>query len=185
VRGPVARARYSGVAIALHWAIAVLIFAGFPLGLYMHDLPLSPAKLRLFSYHKWIGITVLGLGLARLLWRLGHRPPPEVPMPAWQARAASCAHVLLYVLMFAVPLSGWLMSSALGFKVVWLGVLPLPDLVGKEKALGDTLKIVHEILSKALMAVVLLHFLAALEHQFKRRDGLIDRMLPSFGKDPT
>jgi cytochrome b561 len=178
MRTPSAVARYSTTAIVLHWAVAILILAGFPLGLYMHDLPISPAKLKLYSYHKWIGITVLGLACARLAWRAGHRPPPPVPMPAWQARAAAAAHLGLYLLMLATPLAGWLMSSALGFKVVWLGVLPLPDLVGKDKALGEALKAVHQGLAFALAAIVAVHAAAALEHHFRRRDGTLARMLP-------
>jgi len=183
MRAPIAGQRYTTAAIALHWAIAALIFVGFPLGIYMHDLPLSPVKLRLYSYHKWIGITVLAFAIARLAWRAAHRPPPPVPMPAWQARAAAAGHLLMYVLMFAVPLTGWTMSSALGFKVVWLGVLPLPDLVAKDKALGEVLKVVHQTLSLSLAAVVALHLVAALEHQFVRRDGLMKRMLPLAHKD--
>lgn len=183
MRAPLARDRYSSTAIALHWAVAILILVGFPLGVYMHDLPVSPAKLKLYSYHKWIGITVLALACLRLAWRVGHRPPAPVPMPPWQARAAAAAHVALYALMFATPLAGWLMSSALGFKVVWLGVLPMPDLVGKDKALGEALKAVHQGLSFSLMAIVALHAAAALEHHFRRRDATLARMLPGFAKE--
>ena len=176
--------RYSPIAIVLHWAIALLILAAFPLGLYMHDLPFSPRRLQLYSYHKWIGMTVLALALFRLYWRATHRPPPAPAMPAWQARAAAAGHWALYVLMIAVPVVGWLMSSALGFKVVYLGVLPLPDLVGKDKALGDLLKSVHQVLAFAMIGVVAVHVLAAIEHQWIRRDRLMLRMMPTFGKEP-
>ena len=103
--------RYTGPAIAAHWVIAALILVAFPLGVYMHELPLSPTKLKLYSYHKWIGITVLLLFVPRILWRITHRPPAPLPMPAWQHRIAEGTHHLLYLLMFLVPLSGWLMSS--------------------------------------------------------------------------
>ena len=110
----------------------------------MSDLALSPLKLKLISYHKWLGVTVFLLAAARLAWRATHTPPPlPAAMPAWQRYAAHGLHHLLYVLMFAIPLSGWLMSSAKGFQTVYFGVLPLPDLIGKDKALGDVLKEVH------------------------------------------
>ena len=173
--------RYTGPAIAAHWVIAALILAAFPLGVYMHELPLSPTKLKLYSYHKWIGITVLLLFVPRILWRITHRPPAPLPMPAWQHRIAEGTHHLLYLLMFLVSLSGWLMSSAKGFQVVYFGVLPLPDLVGKSEDLGDLLKGVHEALNFGLLALVGLHVAGALKHVIIDRDGTLRRMLP-FGK---
>lgn len=175
--------RYTRTAITLHWAIALLIFATFPLGVYMHELPLSPDKLRLYSYHKWIGVTIFLLAALRVIWRSTHRPPllPDA-MPRWEKLAANTVHYLLYALILAVPLSGWLMSSAKGVQTVWFGVLPLPDLLAKNKALGDLLKEVHEILNFALLGLVLAHIGAALKHQFIRRDGILARMIPFLGR---
>ena len=170
--------RYTGPAIAAHWVIAALILVAFPLGVYMHELPLSPTKLKLYSYHKWIGITVLLLFVPRILWRITHRPPAPLAMPAWQHRIAESTYHLLYLLMFLVPLSGWLMSSAKGFQVVYFGVLPLPDLVGKSEDLGDLLKGVHEALNFGLLALVGLHVAGALKHVIIDRDGTLRRMLP-------
>src|SRR5512144_2775504 len=103
--------RYTHTAVTLHWLIALLIFAAFPLGLYMHDLPLSPHKLRFYSYHKWIGVTIFLLAVMRLTWRVTHRPPPlPDTMPAWERIAAESVHYLLYALVFVIPISGWLMS---------------------------------------------------------------------------
>ena len=176
--------RYTRIAVVLHWLIALLIFGAFPLGLYMSDLVLSPRKLQLYSYHKWIGITVLLLVVLRLLWRATHRPPPLLPgMPRWQEIAAHGVHHGLYLLMLAVPLTGWLMSSALGFPVVWFGVLPLPDLIGKDKALGEVLKQVHESLNYALLLLVLAHIAGAIKHQLMDRDGTLARMLPFLAKE--
>lgn len=171
--------RYTRVAIGLHWIIALTILGTFALGLYMHELPLSPTKLKLFSYHKWIGVTIFALVLFRLAWRLGHRPPPPPPaMPAWQHRAATAAHVALYLLTLAIPVSGWLMSSASGFQVVYLGVLPIPDLLGKDKVLADQLKETHKFLNIVMFAVVALHVAAALKHHLRDRDDVLARMLP-------
>lgn len=171
--------RYSRPAIVLHWLVALAIVCAFPLGLYMHDLPLSPTKLHLYSYHKWIGITALILAVVRILWRITHQPPP-LPrgMPRWEQVAAHGVHHGLYLLMLAIPLSGWLMSSALGVPVVWLGVVQLPDLLDKNKELGDLLKLVHKLLNFTLLALFVVHVGAALKHHFVERDGLLARMLP-------
>ncbi len=169
--------RYSKPAVVLHWLVALLIFAAFPLGVYMHELPLSPDKLKLYSYHKWIGITLLLLVAIRLGWRLTHTPPPlPDAVAAWQRHASAVVHGLLYVLMIAIPLSGWLMSSAKGFQTVWFGVLPLPDLVGRDKALGDLLAEVHKILNFTLLALVVMHVGAALQHHFIERQLFLQRM---------
>ncbi len=169
---------YNGPAIALHWLVALLIPGAFALGLYMTGLELSPTKLKLYSYHKWLGITVLGLIALRLAWRLIGSVPPAMAAPAWRQRAAALNHGLLYILMFAVPLTGWLMSSAKGFPVVYFGVLPLPDFVGKDEALGEWLVSVHVTLNYVLAALVVLHVAAALMHHFVERDGVLARMSP-------
>lgn len=173
---------YTRTAITLHWLMALLIVATFPLGLYMSDLPLSPYKLKLISYHKWIGIVILALLLIRLTWRVTHRPPAlEAGTPRWQAYGAHSAHIGLYILMLAVPLTGWMMSSALGFQVVLFGVLPLPNLIGTDKATGEVLKQVHEYLNYGLLAVVIVHVGAALQHHFMLHDGTLRRMMPWLG----
>lgn len=171
--------RYTPTAIGLHWLIALAIAATFALGLYMHELPLSPTKLELYSWHKWAGVSIFMLVIVRLGWRLTH-PAPPLPeaMPGPLRLAAAGAHWLLYALMFAIPLTGWLMSSAKGFQTVWFGVLPLPDLVAKDKALGKLLAEVHETLNFTLLALVVVHAAAALKHHFIDRDTVLTRMLP-------
>lgn len=170
---------YTRTAVALHWLVALLILAALPLGLYMTGLKLSPLKLQLYAYHKWLGVTVAWLVLLRLVWRVRH-PAPPLPMsvPAWQQQAASALHHLLYVLMLLLPLSGWLMSSAKGVQTVYLGVLPLPDLLSKDEGLGELLALFHATLAYALAALVAAHVAAALKHQFVDRDGVLARMLP-------
>ncbi|HQT00811.1 MAG: cytochrome b [Hydrogenophilales bacterium 16-64-46] len=169
--------RYTAPAVVLHWLIAGLIFIAFPLGVYMSDLPLSPTRLQLYSYHKWIGISVLLLVGLRIVWRLTHRPPalPD-DLPRWQRAASHAVHGLLYLLILAVPLTGWLMSSAKGFQTVWFGVLPLPDLVEKNRELGQVLGNAHQFLNYLLLALVILHVVAALKHHFHERRPFLQRM---------
>jgi cytochrome b561 len=170
------RGNYSNVAIVLHWMLAVVLVGCFFLGLYMTGLPLSPERIRLYSWHKWIGVTILAFTLLRLLWRLTHRPPEELPMPPWQRRASRAAHRLLYLLCVAIPLVGWAYSSSAGFPVVLFGVLPLPDFVPADKALSAAIKPWHQGLAWTLAALVLAHVAAALKHHFIDRDGLLSRM---------
>jgi cytochrome b561 len=177
-RGRAAVQRYGNVAIALHWVTAALIVANLVLGLSMVPLPISPRKLHWYLWHKSIGLTVFLLTSLRLAWR-GVRPaPPPVPMPSWQRRAAFASHAMLYVLLFAIPISGWLYSSATGVQVVYLGLVPLPNLLPKDKALADALKLVHVGLNSLLFAVVCVHAAAALKHHFVDRDNVLARMLP-------
>jgi cytochrome b561 len=171
--------RYTSTAIALHWLMALAILGNFCLGLYMADLHMSMTRLRLFNYHKWTGATILLLAALRLLWRLSHRPPAELPAPKWQLSAAAITHWALYGLFFAVPLVGWAYSSAAGFPLVVFGVLPLPDFVPKDKALADILKELHGDLAWVLFALVVLHLAAVAKHMIVDRDGLLRRMMPS------
>jgi len=171
---------YGKPAIALHWIIALLIFAAFGLGLYMTDIPgFTPTKLKLYSYHKWIGITVLIFAVLRVLWRLTHpAPSPVAGMPKWQHKAAEGAHLVLYLLILAVPLTGYLLSVAAGIKVVYLGVWELPMPFDKSDALKDLFSMAHEWLNWTMATIVVLHILAALKHHIIDRDGTLRRMLP-------
>ncbi len=170
--------RHDGISIAFHWLIALMIAGAFGVGLYMTELPLSPDKLKIYSWHKWAGVTIFALVILRALWRLTH-PAPAMPgnMSGMQKKLAAAGHLLLYVLMFAIPLTGWLMSSAKGYQTVWFGVLPIPDLLGKDKALGETLETVHRLLNYFMAVVVAGHVAAALKHHFKDRDDVLRRML--------
>ncbi len=168
--------RYTPIAVVLHWLLALAIVGAFCVGVYMSDLPFSMTRVKLYNWHKWAGVTILALSALRLLWRLANRPPADPPMPKWQVRAAHGVHLLLYVAFFAVPLTGWAMSSAKGFPIVWFGVLPLPDFVPKDHDLGELLTQVHGALAWGLALLVLAHVGAALKHQFIDRDGLLARM---------
>ncbi|MEO8995652.1 MAG: cytochrome b [Rhodanobacter sp.] len=170
---------YTGVAKTFHWLIFALISGSFVIGFYMADLPMSPQKLQLVSWHKWNGVTIFVLVLLRLTWRLTHTPPPlPAGMAAWQQRAAEASHRLLYLLILAMPLTGWLMSSAKGVQTVWFGIVPLPDLLEKNRPLGKALEEVHAALGIIILIFVAVHVLAALKHHFIDRDDVLARMLP-------
>ncbi|KFI06144.1 cytochrome b [Massilia sp. BSC265] len=179
--------RYTFPAIALHWLIALLIIGTFTLGLVMTDIPgITPTKLKYFNWHKWAGVTVLLLAALRLLWRLFRHPPAYADeMPAWQRGAAHGLHWLLYLLMFAVPLSGYFYSLATGYPIVWFGVIELPVLIGPDPALKVVLKDVHYWLNMLLAALVGLHVAAAFKHLLVDRDGVMARMLPRIGPTST
>ena len=178
-------ATYTRTALVLHGVMALLIAWGFSVGLYMVDLPLSPLKLQLYSYHKWAGVSVAALLVLRVVWR-GWHPPPPLPgaMPRWELSAAHASHLLLYLLMICVPVSGWLMSSAKGVTTVYFGVWALPDAVARNEALGSFLGALHRILTYALLSLVVLHVAAALKHHFIDRDGVLGRMFRYKGSGP-
>lgn len=171
--------RYNRTAIFLHWLMALGIIGTFAAGFYMQGLALLPTKLQLYSWHKWAGISLLLLAIVRLAWRLSH-PAPALPdsMGTLSRLAAHAGHWVLYGLMLAIPMSGWLMSSAQGFPVVWFGILPLPDLVAKNAELGELLKEVHVILNYALVITLIGHVGAALHHHFIKKDSVMSRMSP-------
>jgi cytochrome b561 len=170
---------YTRSAIGLHWIAAILIIGNLCFGLWMVGLPLSPQKLKYLSWHKWVGITVLILSAARILWRVTH-PAPALPgtMKPWERRLANASHALLYVLFFAAPITGWLFSSAAGIQTVYLGFLPIPDLLSKNKELADILKVIHRWINYTMAAVIVLHAAAALKHHFVDRDEVLVRMIP-------
>lgn len=170
---------YTTTAKALHWLMALMIPGMLALGFYMEGLPFSPDKLQLYAWHKWAGVTVFILVMLRLAWRTFNRPPPLPDgMSAATRFAAHTGHGLLYLLMVAIPLSGWLMSSAKGVPTVWFGIWPLPDLLPKDETLGDTLKLIHTTLNWLLVALLVGHVGAALKHHFINKDDILARMLP-------
>ncbi|NHZ98152.1 cytochrome b/b6 domain-containing protein [Massilia sp. CCM 8734] len=172
--------RYTITAIVFHWLIAVLIVGAFIMGLVMTDIAgITPTKLKYYSWHKWAGVTVLALAALRLLWRLTHAAPPyAAAMPAWQKGAAHGLHGLLYLLMFAVPLSGYFYTLSAGIPVVYFGLFQLPVIIAADPDLKPVLKAVHYWLNMGLAGAVALHLAAALKHQFIERDGVLKRMLP-------
>jgi len=178
----VAGAGYHPLAKALHWITALLVLGLIGLGLWMVDLPISLTKLLAYGWHKWIGLVVLVLTIVRLLcrWRA---PPPPLPdtVAAWHRRLAALSHGALLVLLLAMPVSGWLMSSAGGVTVYWFGLLQLPDLVPRDPLSFEMLRTLHHTLAWALIALLAVHVLAVVHHDILRRDGIFRRMLPFAG----
>lgn len=173
--------RYHPLAVALHWVLGLGLVALLAVGLYMESLPFSPQRLKLYNWHKWLGVVVLAGSVWRLGWRLWKRPPPlpvavEQAMPAWQRVAHHATHQGLYLLFFAVPLLGWAYSSAAGFPIVLFGVWPLPDFVPVSPELAESIKPWHGWAAYALAALVVLHVAGALKHAIVDRDGLLSRM---------
>ena len=169
--------RYSSTAIALHWAIAVLVIGQFAWGWWMQDIPKQPVGPRVdaFNLHKSVGLTILALMAVRVVWRLTHRPPRLPAMPSWQHAAARFTHVALYALLVIQPLTGYLGSVFSGYPVKYFGIV-LPGWAGKNDALKDLLSEAHLATSWAIAILVGIHVCGALMHALVRRDGLLARM---------
>ncbi|MBN9486448.1 MAG: cytochrome b [Alphaproteobacteria bacterium] len=168
---------YRPVAKALHWITAIAVFGLLALGFWMVDLPINLTKLQAFAWHKWIGLTVLLLTLARIAWRW-YAPPPPLPdtVTSWERRLAPLSHGALLFLLLAQPVSGWLMSSAGGVEIFWFGLIPLPNPVPRDPDLVEVFRIIHEWLAWTLMGVLTLHLAAVVRHDVFRRDGIFRRM---------
>jgi cytochrome b561 len=176
--------RWGSVSKLFHWTIVALLITQFVLANLAEDLPLGLAKLAMLARHKSVGITILGLAVLRLLWRLGAGPTPPLPsdLKPHERALAHLTHYGLYALLFALPLTGWAMSSAKNYPVSWFSIGgALPNLVAPDEQLFEILKETHEILATALIVVTVLHAGAALVHHFHRRDDVLRRMLP-FGR---
>ena len=172
---------YGGLAIALHWLIAALIAALIAMGIYMVGLPdagFDTKKIILILAHKEIGVSVLALGAIRLVWRQLNPLPALAPtVPEWQRVAAAFVHLWLYALMLGQPVTGWLMSSASGIPVDFLGLFTLPDLVQHDDELFARLRRMHDWLGLTMAALICLHAAAGFWHHFMLRDETLRKML--------
>jgi cytochrome b561 len=171
--------RYGLVSQLFHWLVVGLILVQYAWAWRIDNAEGFRLRLELVTQHKTIGMVVLGLAALRLLWRLFNRPPPlPVGMKAWERFAAHAGHWALYALIFAMPLSGWLYSSAAGLGEYWWGPVSFPSLIAAGEAMEDLFAVVHQGLAITLAVVAGIHVLAALRHQFLLKDGLMKRMLP-------
>jgi cytochrome b561 len=174
------KTRYTPTAIGLHWLIGAGIIAMLAIGLYMESLPFGMGKFQLIQFHKSLGITILALAAIRLLWRFTNPAPRLAPAtPAWQKAIAHSTHWLLYGLMFAMPVSGWVMSDFAGYHPSLFG-LPLPVLVQPNAEAAKVMAERHEQLAWVLMALLAAHIGAALYHHVWQSDDTLRRMLPLF-----
>lgn len=177
--------QYGWPMMMVHWLMAVGILVGFTAGLYMVDIPgITPFKLKLYNWHKWLGVTLLALVLFRIVVRSVSRTPRY---PAHWGRntilAARLGHLGLYLLMLAVPVFGYLFSLAAGFPVVWFGVIELPVVIDKDPALKELFKTLHELSAKGLVSLIAGHVLMALKHHLLDKDGVLGRMIPGLKAD--
>ena len=173
---------WSAPAKFFHWLVAALILVQLVLGVAAVTWALSPTKLNLFVWHKSTGMLILALMGLRLLWRLGHAAPTlPADTPAWERAAARVSHFVLYLLLVALPLSGWVIASASGipFRIFWR--IPLPSITEVDKRVADAAASVHFGLLVLFLAVLVVHIGAALRHHYVKRNDVLIRMLP-FGQ---
>lgn len=171
--------RWNRLSQMLHWLIALLILAMAAIGLTMVNLPNTPSKIAIFAIHKSIGISILALVALRLGWRLySGAPAPLANTPKLQQRIAGAMHVALYVLLLAMPISGWLLNSAAGFPLQWFDLVNLPAISEPSDALKELATRAHQLMFLALAGLVLLHAAAAIHHHLFLRDATLVRMLP-------
>lgn len=168
---------YGSVTILLHWIMAILIIGLLILGLYMVPLPISREKLKFYRWHKEFGMVVLMLVVLRVAWRLSNIIPSLASLPLWEKFAARSVHYAFYVFMFAMPISGWMMSSAAGFPVSFFRLFLLPDLVSPNENLRIALTEIHKWLGYLLIATLFLHVGASLKHHFINKNDILRRML--------
>lgn len=168
--------RYGLVSIFLHWLMAVLIIGLLALGLYMVALPISLEKLKLYGWHKEFGMLVLFLVVFRLCWRLINITP-TLSLPWLEKIAARMVHWSFYLLMFAMPISGWLITSAANLPVSFFGLFVLPDLVSANENSRLLFQTIHQWLGYIFIAIIILHASAALKHHFINKDDILRRIL--------
>lgn len=167
--------RFGLISILFHWVMAIILIALLALGLYMVRLPISIEKLKLYGWHKEWGMLALLLIILRSIWRASNIIP-ELRLPWWEVLAARTVHYAFYFFMFAIPLTGWLMTSASGLPVSFFGWFVFPDLISPHQDLIHLLKKTHKWLGFALIAAIILHFCAALKHHFIDKDDILRRM---------
>ncbi len=164
------------VAIILHWVIAVLIIGLLAIGWIMVRMPISLEKLKFFGWHKEYGMLVLLLAVARSMWRLSNITP-ALDLPWWEVIAARSVHYAFYFFMFAMPITGWCITSAAGLPVSAFGWFVLPNLIAPNPSSMDQFEDIHSFLGYALIVTICMHTAAALKHHFINKDDILRRML--------
>lgn len=171
--------RWSHAIQLLHWLTVALIIALGTVGLWMKGLPRGPDKISVYALHKSMGLTVLALTLIRLALRArGAAPVLPEGMPRWQRVVAHGMQVLLYLLLLAMPLTGWIFNSAAGFPLRWFGLIGLPALGAADPERKELFELLHWAFFWTLATAILMHAGAALQHHFRNKDDILRRMLP-------
>lgn len=168
---------YGRTARTLHWLTAILLVCSFALGISMTRFVGDDQKLRVYGWHEWVGVTIFAVTLARVVWRLVHRPPP-LELPWIERVGAGSVYAAMYVVLLVQPIVGWVMSTAFGFPVVYLGLVPLPQIVEADRELAERLQPIHFSLAMVLAALFAAHMGGVLFHHLIRQDGVLQRMLP-------
>jgi cytochrome b561 len=173
------RERWGSISIGLHWTIAVLVLVvQVPAGVIMVSADPGAVQNLFYNIHKTTGVLIFVLAVVRLAWRWSN-PVPALPadLPPWQAGMARTTHVLLYVVLFAMPITGFLYTAMGGFPVPFFMLYDLARLVPENKPAAEVFKFAHLTLQWVLYVVVLLHVAGALQHHLIRKDGVLRRML--------
>lgn len=169
--------RFGIITITLHWVMAILIIGLLILGIYMVELPVSLAKLRYYGWHKEYGLLVLGLAIFRLFWRF-YNINPRLDLSFLEKLAARSVHWAFYFFMFAMPITGWVITSAAGLPASFFGLYTLPNIVSPNEETRLLFQEIHQWLGYALILTITMHASAALKHHFINKDNILKRMLP-------
>jgi cytochrome b561 len=168
---------FGAVSIFLHWLMTILIIVLIVLGLYMTRIPISVEKIKLYGWHKEVGVLVLAFVVIRLLWRLLNKTPSLAALPPWEIIAARSVHYIFYILMFILPFTGWLLSSAAGLQISFFGLFNLPNLIAPNNHLRLFFTETHKLLAYLIIVMLCLHTSAALKHHLVNKDNILRRML--------
>jgi cytochrome b561 len=168
--------RYNPVARLLHWTVAVLVLAAWPLGMVIKFVK-EDVKLTFYLLHESLGFLILWVMLARLAIRLLIPPPPEPPMPALFVHTARIVHILLYAALLIQPIFGFLATNAFGFPLHWFNLVEVWSPIGKRPDLAPRLLEVHVVLGWAILVLFALHILGVIFHHVIRRDTTLYRMV--------
>lgn len=171
-------ARYSRVAIWLHWLIGLAVIANIGLAILTEDMPREEHRAAM-GVHKALGMAILALTVVRIVWRLVNKAPPlPESVRTWERWATRVVHLVFYALLILLPLSGWVWMSAADRPIDFFGLFTIPSIVAPDKAVADVLRDRHEVLGLTMLVLVMVHILAALKHQLVDRDHILSRMNP-------
>ena len=172
------RLQYGITAKVFHWLIVALLLVQYPIGWFMPDIHRDMKPGAAMTLHISFGMVILVLIIMRLAWRLTHPVAPESSLPGWQRVSSQTVHWLLYVLVLATTLTGWLFASFRGWSISWFFLVPLPMLASDNAAAGKAIDGLHQAMEWTLLVLIGIHLAAALAHIFIYRDRIMQRMLP-------